>query len=79
MGIEVVKGIDVIAEITNVYARSTQTAGNARAVVVDVDYEVHMMFAKLPQIEVLPPTAVSYLFRREGGNIASIRLKDPES
>jgi hypothetical protein len=34
------------------------------------------MFAALPHIEAVPPSQVSYLFRREGPDVATIRLKD---
>ncbi|MFG1282915.1 MULTISPECIES: B12-binding domain-containing radical SAM protein [Xanthobacter] len=75
-GIEAVKGVDVVAEISNVYARPTQNPETARVVVVDIDHEVHLMFAALPRIETAVRNPVSYLFRREGGDVASIRLKD---
>lgn len=75
-GLEAAKGVDVAAEIMNVYARPSQNADRAEAVVVDVGHEVHRMFAGLPRIETVPPTRVSYLFQRQGKDVLSIRLKE---
>ena len=74
-GLEAAKGVDIEAEITNVYARPAQTADSERAIVVDVDHPVHQMFAGLPLVEPVECSPTSYLFRRSDGKIASVRLR----
>ena len=75
-GLEAAKDVDVIVEIANVYSTPGRRGLTRGPRVIDIEHEVHRVFAALPRIEPVPPTKVSYLFRREEGQVIAIRLKD---
>lgn len=75
-GLEAAKDVDVVEEITNVYSTPGRRGLTRGPCVIDIEHEVHRVFAALPRIESIPPTRVSYLFRREEDQVVVIRLKN---
>lgn len=74
---EAAKGLDVRAEIANIYARAQADATADDHALVSVDYPVHALFEALPRSlgRDLPAQLTTYLIVRSAGdNLVTLRL-----